>query len=44
MYKQDCWYQGEALKVPTAFQGFWSSNNNKKFNEIEKYEKKISKI
>ena len=39
MYKQDCSYQGEALNVPTAFKGFWSSNNIKKLNEIEKYEK-----
>ena len=25
--KQDCSYQGEALKVPTAFYRLWSSNN-----------------
>ena len=26
--KQDCSYQGEALNVPTAFEGFWSSSIN----------------
>ena len=25
---QDCSYQGEALNVPTAFEGLWSSSNN----------------
>ena len=25
--KQDCSYQGEALKTPTAFYRLWSSNN-----------------
>ena len=25
--QQDCSYQGEALKVPTAFYRLWSSNN-----------------
>ena len=36
--KQDCSYQGEALNVPTAFSGLWSSNNIKKFNEIKQNE------
>ena len=26
--QQDCSYQGEALNVPTAFEGLWSSSNN----------------
>ena len=38
--KQDCSYQGEALKVPTAFKGLWGSNNIKK----TKSNKKNSKI
>ena len=25
--EQDCSYQGEALKVPTAFYRLWSGNN-----------------
>ena len=35
--KQDCSYQAEALNVPTAFYGLWSSKNIKKFNEIKIY-------
>ena len=26
--KQDCSNQGEALNIPTAFEGLWSSSNN----------------
>ena len=43
--KQNCSYQGEALNVPTAFQGLWSSNNIKKLNEIKQNKKNFfSKI
>ena len=35
---QNCSYQGEALNVPTAFKGLWSSNNIKKINVIKQNE------
>ena len=31
--KQDSSYQGEALNVPTAYSGLWSSNNNEIFKK-----------
>ena len=32
--KQDYSYQGEALNVPSAFKGLWSSNNIKIINKL----------
>ena len=40
-FKQDCSYQGEALNVPTAIKGLWSSNNIKKLDEIKQNEKNL---
>ena len=43
-FEQDCSYQGEALKVPTAYKRLWGSNNKnsiKKLNEIKYYEKRV---
>ena len=38
--EQDCSYQGEALNVPTAFEGLWSRNDIKKLKVIKQNEKK----